>query len=80
VDCPTGYLALCVDPAARRQGVGRAMLAALLRRAELAAVRRFAAGVETANHACIHCLYAAGFRLYTTEPDFEGMLYYLSDR
>ncbi len=75
-----GYLALCVDPATRHQGVGQAMLAALSRRPELAAVRRLAAGVEPANQTCVGCLHAAGFRPYTTEPDFEGMLYYLHDR
>jgi RimJ/RimL family protein N-acetyltransferase len=80
LDVPTGYLALCVDPATRHQGVGQAMLAALSRRPELAAVRRLAAGVEPANHACVGCLRAAGFRPYTTEPDFEGMLYYFHDR
>lgn len=76
-DLITGYLAMCVDPAGRRQGVGRAMLAALVARPEVAAVRRFAAGVEPANQACVRCLHAAGFRPYSTEPDYEDMLYYV---
>lgn len=80
LDVPTGYLALCVDPAARGQGVGRAMVTALLRRPELGTVRRVAAGVDAANPACQHCLRAAGFRPHTPEPDFEDMLYYLIDR
>jgi RimJ/RimL family protein N-acetyltransferase len=80
LDVPTGYLALCVDPARRGQGIGRAGIDALLRRPELAAVQRFAAGVEPANLACRRCLRGAGFHPFTPEPDFEDMLYYVRDR
>jgi len=80
LELTTGYLALCVDPALRSHGVGRAMVEALLRHPELATVRRFAAGVEPANRACVRCLEAAGFQCYAALPDFEGMLYYLLDR
>jgi RimJ/RimL family protein N-acetyltransferase len=79
-DVVTGYVALCADPAARRQGAGRAMLDALVREPALADVQRFAAGVDPDNLPCMRCLRAAGFRLYSTEPDYEGMLYYLRDR
>lgn len=79
-DVATGYLALCVDPALRGQGIGRALLAALVARPELAGVRRFAAGVDTDNHACRRCLAAAGFHPDTPEPDYEDMLYYVRDR
>lgn len=79
-DIPTGYLALCVDPARRGHGIGRAMLAALPRRPELAGVQRFAAGVDADNHPSRRCLHAAGFRPDRAEPDFEDILYYVHDR
>ena len=45
-------------------------------RSELAHVQLFEAGVEPENVASRRCLEAAGFRLRSDQPDFEGMLYY----
>jgi RimJ/RimL family protein N-acetyltransferase len=80
IDVPTGAIAFAVDPAQRRRGLGRAMIAALLARAELRQVALFEAGVEPENVASRRCLEAAGFRLRSERPDIEGMLYYLSWR
>jgi ribosomal protein S18 acetylase RimI-like enzyme len=76
----TGSIAFAVDPAVRRRGIGRVMIAALLARPELAFVALFEAGVEPENVACRRCLEAAGFGVRSPEPDFEGMLYYRAAR
>ncbi len=75
-DAPTGSIAFAVNPARRGQGLGRAMIAALLDRPELQAVELLEAGVDPENMASRRCLEAAGFRLVSEAPDFEGMLYY----
>ena len=73
---PTGSIAFAVDPGRRGQALGRAMIRALIARAELRSIRLFEAGVEPANAASRRCLVGAGFRPSAAEPDFEGMLYY----
>jgi ribosomal protein S18 acetylase RimI-like enzyme len=80
IEVATGSIAFAVDPALRRRGVGRAMIAALLARPELAFVALFEAGVEPENVACRRCLEAAGFSVHSPEPDYEGMLYYRAAR
>ena len=75
-DGPTGSIAFAVDPQARGRGLGRAMLAALVRAPELASVAVFEAGVEPENVASRRCLEAARFALAADEPDAEGILYY----
>ncbi len=77
---PAGAIAFVVDPRLRRQHVGRAMLHALLAHPALADVRLFGAGVSPENQGSRRCLEAAGFRLHSVEPDWEGMLYYLFER
>jgi RimJ/RimL family protein N-acetyltransferase len=76
IEVTTGSIAFAVDPALRRRGVGRVMIAALLARPELAFVELFEAGVEPENVACRRCLEGAGFCVRSPEPDCEGMLYY----
>jgi RimJ/RimL family protein N-acetyltransferase len=76
LDVATGSIAFVIDPEFRRRGLGRGMIRALTRRPELTVVELFEAGVESENIASRRCLEAAGFRLRSLEPDFEGMLYY----
>jgi GNAT superfamily N-acetyltransferase len=76
IEVPTGSIAFAVDPALRRRGVGRVMIAALLARPELAFVALFEAGIEPENVACRRCLERAGFYVHSPDPDYEGMLYY----
>jgi ribosomal protein S18 acetylase RimI-like enzyme len=76
IELATGSVAFAVDPAVRRRGVGRAMIAALLARPELAFVELFDAVVEPENVACRRCLERAGFCARSPEPDYEGFLYY----
>jgi ribosomal protein S18 acetylase RimI-like enzyme len=76
IEVATGSTAFTVDPAVRRRGVGRVMIAALLARPELAFVELFEAGVEPENVAGRRCLEGAGFRARSPEPDYEGFLYY----
>jgi RimJ/RimL family protein N-acetyltransferase len=72
----TGSIAFVIDPVLRRRGLARAMIAALLDQSELDLVELFEAGVEPPNAASRTCWEAAGFRLGSEQPDFEGMLYY----
>lgn len=76
IEARTGSIAFVVDPALRGRGLGRAMIAAMLTRAELRDVELFEAGVEPQNTASRRCLEAAAFELASDQPDFEGMLYY----
>jgi RimJ/RimL family protein N-acetyltransferase len=55
-------IALVVAPRVRGRGVGRAALAAVMRRRELAAVAELVAEVEDANVTARRCILAAGFR------------------
>jgi len=80
IEVATGSIAFAVDPTIRRRGVGRAMIAALLARPELALVALFEAGVEPENVACRRCLEGAGFYVRSPEPDYEGMLYHRAAR
>jgi len=80
IDVATGSIAFVVDPDLRRRRLGRAMITALTRRPELRFVELFEAGVEPENTASGRCLEAAGFRPRSQQPDFEGMLYYISRR
>jgi GNAT superfamily N-acetyltransferase len=80
IEVATGSIAFAVDPAVRRRGVGRVMIAALLARPELACVELIEAGVEPENVACRRCLEAAGFRVHCPEPDYEGFRYYRAAR
>jgi len=80
IDVATGSIAFVIDPQVRRRGLGRAMIAALTEQPELHLVELVEAGVEPANTASRRCLEAAGFRLRSEEPDYEGMLYYRAQR
>ena len=80
IEVTTGSIAFTVDPALRRRGIGRVMIAGLLARPALASVKLFEAGVEPENVACRRCLEEAGFCLHSREPDCEGTLYYRAAR
>jgi RimJ/RimL family protein N-acetyltransferase len=77
---PSGNLAYVVDPAVRRQGYGTAMISALLRIPSLAHIELFAAGVEPDNVGSVECLRAAGFEALDSQPDWEGIVYYVKER
>jgi RimJ/RimL family protein N-acetyltransferase len=77
IEVVTGSIAFVIDPAVRRQGLGRSMIRALVARPELSEVRLFEAGVDPENVASIRCLVAADFQPHNIEPDFEGMLYFI---
>jgi len=76
----SGNLAYVVDPVVRRQGYGTAMIATLVTRPELAHIELFAAGVEPDNVGSVRCLRAAGFDAMDSEPDWEGIVYYVHRR
>lgn len=77
IEGPAGSIAFVVAPSARRQGVAKAMIEALLARPELADLRIVGAGVEPDNTASIATLTSAGFAPQLESPDDEGMLYFI---
>jgi RimJ/RimL family protein N-acetyltransferase len=76
----SGNLAYVVDPTKRRQGYGTTMITTLLSLRELAHIELFAAGVEPVNVASVGCLRAAGFEPLDSQPDWEGIVYYVKRR
>ncbi|MGH3260478.1 MAG: GNAT family N-acetyltransferase, partial [Trebonia sp.] len=74
----TGSIAFVINPARRRQGLATAAIRALTSHPDLAQVEVFEAGVDPDNRGARGALQAAGFRPRCTEPDDEGMLYYLT--
>ncbi len=78
IDVGTGSIAFVVDPAMRCGGLGRALIGARMRQPELSFVELFEADVEPENIASRRCLEGGGFRLRSAQPDYEGMLYYVS--
>jgi RimJ/RimL family protein N-acetyltransferase len=74
---PAGSIGYVVDPDRRRQGLGAAMIAAMMSEPELSQIGLFAAGIEPANTASVRCLLKAGFEPLNSEPDWEGIVYYV---
>ena len=56
------------------------MIQSLLTRADVSAVALCEAGVDPEHRASIGCLEVAGFQPHQSDPEFEGMLYYLRGR
>lgn len=75
-DALTGSIAFVIDPARRRQGLATSMIRALTQHPDLAPVEVFEAGVEPDNLGSRGALHTAGFHPRSTDPDYEGMLYY----
>jgi RimJ/RimL family protein N-acetyltransferase len=76
----TGNLAYVVDPAVRRQGYGTAMIVTLMALPDLAHIELFVAGVEPDNVGSVGCLRAVGFEALDSQPDWEGIVYYIKRR
>lgn len=77
---PAMGLAYVVDPGRWRQGIGRAVLRAVVRHPDVADVRVFSAGIDVNNQASRCCARSAGFAPDVEEPDWEGTVYYLLRR
>jgi RimJ/RimL family protein N-acetyltransferase len=77
---PAMGLAYVVDPGRWRQGFGRAALTAMVEAPEVHDAVLFAAGIEADNIASMRCAASAGFTPDVTEPDGEGIVYYLHRR
>ncbi len=67
--------AIVVAPAARRSGIGRATLNAVIDHHALSAVTEWFAGIERGNDASRRLVEALGFRR-VTEEDADGFTYY----
>jgi RimJ/RimL family protein N-acetyltransferase len=74
VEVPSMGLAVVVDPERRRRGFGSPTIQAVIAHPDVAHIRLFLGEVEIGNLASVRCLEKAGFRVRSTEPDFEGML------
>ena len=77
---PAMGLTCVVDPARRRQGLGRAVLRAAVGHPAVRDVRLFAAGIDADNEASRRCAAVAGFTLDAEEPDWEDTVYYVLRR
>jgi RimJ/RimL family protein N-acetyltransferase len=75
---PSASITYVVDPALRGRGHCTGMIEELMRQPELAQIRLFGAGVEPDNLPSVGCLVSAGFEPLGVEPDWQGMLYYVS--
>jgi RimJ/RimL family protein N-acetyltransferase len=72
----TAGLALVVDPARRRQGLGKWIIQAVLAHPELGGTELIRAGIEPDNQASVRCFTAVGFAAEADEPDEEGIVYF----
>ncbi|NRR33623.1 GNAT family N-acetyltransferase [Oxalobacteraceae bacterium] len=74
-----GFLwGVCVDPDARRGGVARQMLAALIEHARGIGLRQLNLGVNTSNTRALNLYHTLGFTSFGTEPGstlVAGQLY-----
>jgi RimJ/RimL family protein N-acetyltransferase len=80
VEVRSAALVLVVDPLRRRRGYGSATLRAVVEHGDMSSIGLFFGGVEQDNVASIACVTKAGFRPWSLEPDFEGMLHYSLER
>jgi RimJ/RimL family protein N-acetyltransferase len=72
----TAGLALVVDPARRRQGLGKQIIQAVLAHPELGGTELVRAGIEPKNQASVRCFTAVGFAAEADGPDEEGVVYF----
>jgi L-amino acid N-acyltransferase YncA len=67
---------LVVDPARRRQGLGKRIIQAVVAHPQLGEIELVRAGIEPGNQASVRCFTAVGFSVETDEPDEEGVVYF----
>ncbi|MGC4193253.1 MAG: GNAT family protein [Thermomicrobiales bacterium] len=77
---PQAGVAVVVDPERRKQGVGRAAIAAWMAHSDLDLAGSFVAGIEPENEGSRALFASLGFRPVSVEPDWEGMLTYVCGR
>lgn len=73
-----GSVGLIVNPALRHRGYGKVLLRETMKREEVQGVRRWIAGIEADNHACLRCFESVGYEKVTPVPDEDG--FYLLER
>ncbi len=73
VDSETPELGIGIQPTARRQGLGRRLLEALIREGTDQKYARLSLSVESDNPAC-HLYHTMGFRVYRTEANGVTMV------
>jgi RimJ/RimL family protein N-acetyltransferase len=76
VEVPSMGLVVVIDPMRRRQGYGSSTIWAVIEHPDVAHIRLFFGDVEVENLSSIRCLEKAGFRVRSSEPNFEGMLHF----
>jgi RimJ/RimL family protein N-acetyltransferase len=77
---PAMGLAYVVDPGRWGEGIGRAVLLAVVAHPHVADVRVLVAGIDADNVASRRCAEAAGFRPDDPRPDHEGTVHHLLRR
>ncbi|MCC2252414.1 GNAT family N-acetyltransferase [Virgibacillus sp. AGTR] len=70
-DC-TGSIALAVKPSLRNKGYGRLFIEKTMLLPDMQSIKRWYAGIEEDNVACLKCFQSVGFTLQHTQPDKHG--------
>ncbi|MFF5995104.1 GNAT family N-acetyltransferase [Lysinibacillus sp. KU-BSD001] len=67
-----GSVALVVKPSLRKKGYGRLIIEKTMLLPEMSVIKKWFAGIEADNFACIKCFQSIGYKLENTQPDEDG--------
>lgn len=68
----TGSVALVVKPSLRNKGYGRSIIEKTMLLPEMRFIKKWFAGIEEDNFACIKCFQSMGYVFENTQPDEDG--------
>ncbi|MGN9867014.1 GNAT family N-acetyltransferase [Bacillus swezeyi] len=68
----TGNIALLVDPFLRSKGYGKAIIKRTVQLSEMSRIKKWFAGIEEDNHACLRCFQSIGYSFESDQPDEDG--------
>lgn len=68
----TGNVALVVKPSLRNKGYGRSIIEKVMSLPETKFVKKWFAGIEEDNLACIKCFQSIGYAFESAHPDEDG--------
>lgn len=67
-----GSIALVVKPSLRNKGYGRSMIEKTMILPEMSCIKKWYAGIEEDNFACIKCFQSIGYTVENVQPDEDG--------
>lgn len=68
----TGNIALIVNPILRGKGYGRALIEQVMVLSETQSIKKWFAGIEEDNIACLKCFQSVGYLFEDSKPDEDG--------